>query len=86
MSGQSPCASAAVKHLSALARGLTSAVPKEGLMQEVCDAGLVAVMLLLGFGLVRIPRTMLQEADPTARLAYAHHKCAALCLCFSCLC
>ncbi len=42
-----------------------------------CDdmtAGLVAVMLLLGFGLVRIPRSMLQEADPAARLAYAHHK------------
>ena len=36
--------------------------------------GLVAVMLLLGFGLVRIPRSMLQEADPAARLAYAHHK------------
>lgn len=48
-------------------------------MGEVCGAGLVAVMLLLGFGLVRIPRTMLQEADPTSRLAYAHHKCAALC-------
>lgn len=36
--------------------------------------GLVAVMLLLGFGLVRIPRSMLQEADPASRLAYAHHK------------
>ena len=55
-------------------------------MEEVCGAGLVAVMLLLGFGLVRIPRTMLQEADPTARLAYAHHKCAALWRSLSCLC
>ena len=41
---------------------------------DMCIAGLVAVMLLLGFGLVRIPRSMLQEADPAARLAYAHHK------------
>lgn len=40
----------------------------------VLAPGLVAVMLLLGFGLVRIPRSMLQEADPAARLAYAHHK------------
>ena len=40
----------------------------------VLSPGLVAVMLLLGFGLVRIPRSMLQEADPAARLAYAHHK------------
>ena len=35
------------------------------------------MMLLLGFGLVRIPRSMLQEADPAARLAYAHHKSGA---------
>ena len=41
---------------------------------EIITPGLVAVMLLLGFGLVRIPRSMLQEADPAARLAYAHHK------------
>ena len=75
-----------LKHLSAPIRGLHSAMPKGGLMGEVCGAGLVAVMLLLGFGLVRIPRTMLQEADPTARLAYAHHKCAALSHDVSCLC
>ena len=55
-------------------------------MGEVCGAGLVAVMLLLGFGLVRIPRSMLREADPAARLAYAHHKCAALRPSPSCLC
>ncbi len=37
-------------------------------------AGLVAVMLLLGFGLVHIPRAMLREADPASRLRYAHYK------------
>lgn len=37
--------------------------------------GLVAVMLLLGFGLVHIPRTMLREADPASRLHYALYKC-----------
>jgi hypothetical protein len=40
--------------------------------------GLVAVMLLLGFGLVHIPRSMLREADPGQRLRHAYHKCAAL--------
>lgn len=37
-------------------------------------------MLLLGFGLVHIPRAMLREADPASRLRYAHYKCALLCL------
>ena len=32
-------------------------------------------MLLLGFGLVHIPRTMLHEADPAQRLRHAYHKC-----------
>ena len=32
-------------------------------------------MLLLGFGLVNIPRSMLREADPAARLRHAYHKC-----------
>ncbi|KAK9907685.1 hypothetical protein WJX75_008089 [Coccomyxa subellipsoidea] len=36
--------------------------------------GLVAVMLLLGFGLVHIPRNMLREADPASRLHYAFYK------------
>ncbi len=31
-------------------------------------------MLLLGFGLVHIPRTMLREADPATRLQYAFYK------------
>lgn len=42
---------------------------------EVLTTGLVAVMLLLGFGLVHIPRTMLREADPALRLHYALYKC-----------
>ena len=33
-------------------------------------------MLLLGFGLVNIPRSMLREADPASRLRHAYHKCA----------
>lgn len=45
-------------------------------MRSSCasGAGLVAVMLLLGFGLVHIPRTMLREADPASRLHYAYYK------------
>ena len=33
-------------------------------------------MLLLGFGLVQIPRAMLREADPAQCLRHAYHKCA----------
>ena len=37
-------------------------------------AGLVAVILLMGYGLVAIPRHLWREANPEARLRFAFHR------------
>ena len=37
--------------------------------------GLVAVILLLGYGLVTIPRKIWRLANPEARLRWAFHRC-----------
>lgn len=40
------------------------------------EAGLIAVVLLMGYGLVAIPRALWREANPEARLRFAFYRCA----------